>query len=126
MSRRDLDCRDAEVKKTGKSMEFLLWSKIYGPRWDLSSPNEAPRRLVEEAVTDGVAANVSQHPLRFVLESTVLNRGPRWPSSRGKYIAFLHCHGETIVDLLANPDAFAVTPRFECVNLKAAVRQFVN
>jgi hypothetical protein len=27
---------------------------------------------------------------------------------------------------LANPDAFAVAPGFESVNLKASVRQFVN
>ena len=40
MSRRDLDCWDAEAKKTGKSMEFLLWSKIYGPSWDYLHPTK--------------------------------------------------------------------------------------
>jgi hypothetical protein len=40
MSGEDLDCWDAEVKKTGKSMEFLLWSKIYGPGWDFLHPTK--------------------------------------------------------------------------------------
>ena len=31
-----------------------------------------------------------------------------------------------LVSGLANPDAFAVAPGFESVNLKASVRQFVN
>jgi hypothetical protein len=81
-------------------------------------------------------------PITFRSESKVLNRDPRWPSSRGLKIELdaqvrfwgksytVHCifidTARPLSNFLTNPDAFAVTPCFECVNLKAAIWQFVN